>query len=894
MPGLSGSLWSSVSGLLTHGQKMNVVTNNIANVSTIGFKAQRMDFNDYLYIGGGSTSGPTQIGAGVSVYAVLGDFSQGSLESTNSVTDIAIDGNGFFAVRATNSREKFFTRAGDFYFNTDRELQNPEGMVVQGWKVNNEKSITFSKGATTLGVANEVKSPFVGYGTPQDIVLDSWNVKPQQTTNIAFTMGLTNSIDQDKTTSMESPMTAMFDSWDANQVPPIADKAYATQSSIDVYDEGGSTHTLTVYYDLVAPDMYDTDGNLIYEIKGLPSGYTMYEYLVTIPPDEDNRSYGGTQYNQVTNEFDGKPSTKFYHDPETGLTKKNAGVVMTGVMIFDASGQLVNQTAYTYGGVAKPDLNNQYNGDPDSRESWQPTRFSTSGLPVFSANFTGHALGNTVNERLRTSAGGDEGTYVVENYIMELDFGLRNSSASWNPEAMSVNQVLRDAKTGDALSKKAPGGTTPLDPADYIRVGSSKFGYYFYNDNSVPPRTGEFYGMAATVEPGKWVQADNLGYYIEDNIGGEDRKVYGILGPDDTKVIGNGGKYMIVAENFYKPNDDPRTTEYYTTGSKPGLNPGDPAIPITVPVYKSADGYYYTQTTSNDPEIYGTYTAPIAGATTEDVYHDTYGFYVGDHNGADDDRIYGYTKGGVAVHYSYQDGYYTGNAPTRIAIDKSDFVAVSETYIQVGHQKVSPETRVVVNENTKPDIATDYRGNSLAALTTIGVPNGTVDSKGVPHTKYVVDYSAVVPGMDAPVRVEGASVANVASPTVRDAIQDGYGSGTLSSVNINTNGVIEGYFTNGQTLPLYQIAIYDFKNYQGLRREGGNLYGKTMESGEARLGVAGDNGFGTTRAYNIEQSNVDMAREFVQMISTQRGFQANSKGVTTVDTMLETVIGMKR
>ncbi len=58
--------------------------------------------------------------------------------------------------------------------------------------------------------------------------------------------------------------------------------------------------------------------------------------------------------------------------------------------------------------------------------------------------------------------------------------------------------------------------------------------------------------------------------------------------------------------------------------------------------------------------------------------------------------------------------------------------------------------------------------------------------------------------------------------------------------------------------------------------------------------MAGDNGFGTTNAYNIEQSNVDMTREFVQMITTQRGFQANSKGITTVDTMLETVIGMKR
>ena len=88
--------------------------------------------------------------------------------------------------------------------------------------------------------------------------------------------------------------------------------------------------------------------------------------------------------------------------------------------------------------------------------------------------------------------------------------------------------------------------------------------------------------------------------------------------------------------------------------------------------------------------------------------------------------------------------------------------------------------------------------------------------------------------------------------------------------------------------------MYDFQNNQGLWRDGGNLFSSTNDSGEPRIGAAGDNGFGTTKAYNIEQSNVDMSREFVQMITTQRGFQANSKGITTVDTMLETVIGMKR
>ena len=171
--GLSASMWTSVSGLLTHGQKMNVVGNNIANVSTLGFKSQRMDFNDYLYRGIGTTSGTSQIGAGAGVYAILGDFSQGSLETTNSATDLAIDGNGFFQVRKANSEQMYYSRAGDFYFNKNRELQNPEGYLLQGWKVNNEKKLTFNNGATNLGNDKLSTSAYVGSGTPTDIVLNS-------------------------------------------------------------------------------------------------------------------------------------------------------------------------------------------------------------------------------------------------------------------------------------------------------------------------------------------------------------------------------------------------------------------------------------------------------------------------------------------------------------------------------------------------------------------------------------------------------------------------------------------------------------------------------------------------------------------------------------------------
>lgn len=593
--GLSASMWTSVSGLLSHGDKMNVVGNNIANVSTIGFKSQRMDFNDYLYISGGSTSGPTQIGAGVANYAVLGDFSQGALQSTNSVTDIAIDGEGFFKVRQPNSQQMYYTRAGDFYFNADRQLQNPEGYRLQGWKVNTSTRLTFKSDSVNLGKNTENESAFVGTGTPKDIVLDSWYLEPQRTSSVKFTMGLTSDNENDLATSADNPMNALFNQWDARKNPPMPNEGFATQSSIKIYDEGGNPHTMTVYYDQVATKR---DG---YEITGLPAGYTMYEYLVTVPPEEDMRSFGGTNFDPETNTFKGnQPETFYQSDPD--VCNKMAGVMMTGHLIFDAAGNLVNQTAYTYGGDAQLKPGDQYAGKPEDPASWQTTRFSSNGLPVFCANFTGQPLANSVNEMKAQDIS------QAQDYLVEIDFGLRNLGG----------------KTDD------------------------------------------------------W-----------------------------------GGK----------------------------------------------------------------------------------------------------------------------------------------------------------------------KGKTLADLTVV---NGKIN------------YNEDVATFANAERMDDATSAGTSSFIVQDGNQNGFASGVLSGTNITNDGVVYGYYDNGETIPLYQIALYDFHNKQGLRREGGNLYAQTKESGEPRQGVAGDNGFGVTRAYNIEGSNVDISTEFVNMITTQRGFQANSKGVTTVDTMLETVIGMKR
>lgn len=597
MSGLSASMWTGVSGLQTHSKNMNVIGNNLANVSTLGFKSQRMDFNDYLYLSGSSASGPTQIGAGSGVYALLGDFSQGAFESTNSATDLAIDGNGFFGVRKPNAEQVFYTRAGDFYFNENRELVNPAGLRLQGWAVDNttKNALTFkTQGAAgSAADASKVESAFVGKGTPTDIILDSWNCLPQRTSSVKNILGLVDDVtnyDKSPTTAGTNSTLGLFKKWngsDPTKVTPMADSAYAHQSTFTTYDEGGKTHELTIYYDQVKAST----------ITNLPSGYKAYEYVVTMNPEEDMRTgFKGT---------------------------KAAGMLMTGVLIFNGSGQLENQSAYTYNGG---DVTDQATGEIEL-DSWSPTKFSTNGLPVFTANWNG------------------------------------------------------------------------VKGADHV-----------WDDNGAGPNNN----------PNSTAQAN----MIELNLG-----------------LTTGGDWVRMAQN------------------------GDVIDP---------NGGNGTETPKDNN--------PLAVLTDNPV-------------------VYQDTAGNTANIFWMQD------------------------------------------------------------------PKAQADATACNQTKSIVDQYRS---------------------------QNGYGSGILSSYSIDEHGVVYGVYNNNQTLALYQITMYDFHNQQGLRREGGNLYSATSDSGEPRIGAAGDNGFGKTNAYNIENSNVDMTTELVRMISCQRGFQSNSKIVTTVDTMLETVIGMKR
>lgn len=124
--------------------------------------------------------------------------------------------------------------------------------------------------------------------------------------------------------------------------------------------------------------------------------------------------------------------------------------------------------------------------------------------------------------------------------------------------------------------------------------------------------------------------------------------------------------------------------------------------------------------------------------------------------------------------------------------------------------------------------------------------------------------------------------------------QDGYASGVLRGISIDESGVVTATYSNGQLTPVFQVALADFPSYEGLAKLGKNLYAESMSSGQPLPGVAGDGRLGSITPMAIEMSNVDLAQEFVKMITTQRAFQANSRVITTSDEILNELINLKR
>jgi flagellar hook protein FlgE len=181
--------------------------------------------------------------------------------------------------------------------------------------------------------------------------------------------------------------------------------------------------------------------------------------------------------------------------------------------------------------------------------------------------------------------------------------------------------------------------------------------------------------------------------------------------------------------------------------------------------------------------------------------------------------------------------------------------------------------------------------DSSGALQSQTTTGGTVSFNGAaPNQPLTMNFGT-------PIAAGGTGLGGTtqfASPSaVSSQSQDGYASGALTGITVDGNGVVDATYDNGQQIAVAQLAIAKFQSNDGLGRAGHNLWTATQDSGAAALGTAGSGGRASVVSGSLEQSNVDIASQFVDMISHQRAFQADSKTITTVDEMLQDLVNLK-
>ncbi|WP_415719752.1 flagellar hook protein FlgE [Maridesulfovibrio sp.] len=376
--GLSASLFSGITGLQAHGDKMSVLGNNIANVNTIGFKSAKMHFEDAISQDMSTATGIAQVGRGVQVGAIYADYAQGSFETTSESTDLAIGGDGFFIVSPKDEDTSYYTRAGNFRFDKDGYLTDPHGYVLQGWQVQDESGSQVATG-TSVNTSNSVRT----IGVPTDIRLENFQSAPKETTTINMVTNL-DSHEASRADDATQPYLALFNSWDGTAEPPIGDSLYGYQSTIKVYDANGSAHNVTTYFDQV------TLSNA--------GGKKVWEFIVTCSPEEDGRM--------------------FPNGTDSFASNAAAGLLMTGTMTFNAAGDLTGISAFTLKSNASAGPGAAV--DPATSKDadmWTLAEFSQDGLPVMTANFLSRSNASYTNAS-------------NEPVTIEMNFGLNNSDLS--------------------------------------------------------------------------------------------------------------------------------------------------------------------------------------------------------------------------------------------------------------------------------------------------------------------------------------------------------------------------------------------------------------------------------------------------------------------------------
>lgn len=437
---------------------------------------------------------------------------------------------------------------------------------------------------------------------------------------------------------------------------------------------------------------------------------------------------------------------------------------------------------------------------------------------------------------------------VIGNNIANVN------TVGYKSSKLSFSEIYSQTVRGAGASSGGVGGTNPQQIGLGVTVGSIDVNHSKGSVNRTDSATDIMVDGNGFFVLSNDVNAQNrffsrAGNFTLDNLGF-------LVAPNGFKVLGTDGKPVQINKSDSKAAT--ATTKVMLKGN---INYNESSYATTMDVYDSL-GKTHTLTVN-----YG----PIDAATSTPVAMDTL-----------DPRYQPAPATNPTTNYSYRRVNFS-DGTTTIPSDGNLFVKFNENGDAVKLIKLT--------YTAGPPASYALPETPLTAAPAVG--NMTLTVPGAAPVVIPISDSLLYENGDM---TSGKRVLHqyAQATDAKSVAIDGNSSGALNSFSISANGEVVGVYTNGEKKTLTTIMLADFDNPAGLMKMGANLFGETNNSGVPKYGSPGSGSLGALAPGALEMSNVDLSQEFSDMIVTQRGFQANSRIITTTDEMLQELVNLKR
>ncbi|HEF9107753.1 TPA: flagellar hook protein FlgE [Campylobacter coli] len=841
------SLWSGVSGLQAHQVAMDVEGNNISNVNTKGFKYSRADFGTMFSqtvkiatapTDGRGGSNPLQIGLGVSVSSTTRIHSQGPVQTTNKNTDVAINGDGFFMVSDDGGLTRYLTRDGDFKLDAYGNFVNNAGFVVQGWNINwDTQSIDSSR-------------------SPQNIFIDpGMHIPAAKSTEVAIKANLNSGLNIGTSSRNLYALDSVHGWNNKTQRPEDENDTGTTQfyttskNSVEVTEKG-----------VDAGSLFNANGTGLNLREGQGIWVSYADAKFTTATDGANGVFN--ENSQTTQQ-----NVIFWGNKDNAV---NLDITLNGVNIQNANIRSLDEAiAYI----------NTFTAPTDTRDGTgvkAVKKADGSGIEFVNDNADGTTDNmknidlvvkqtNTAGERFRV-------TWNQQNQNFAATTVKANGNSAWitggtpglteeRVKIITAHKYVYSSTPVNIPPMYNPDGGPGYNPANQNNPGTAENNYFqavqggLLNTDSRTFRTTE--------DLRELLQRDARYGVDYDGSGG-----FEIDGSDI-----NEGVKVVVTENgnfaISNPNEIPQ---------RPGF------------VMPGAPGTQDNRTTHNMSFNITAYSNKQGTVSTNDAFT----------------KIFKAFDGVLTVGGQIKESEQLKLSAFSAGLEIYDSLGSKHTLeVQFVKQSTTQdggnEWQMIIRVPEPAEINTTGEGPTNIIVGTARFNNDGSLASYTPRTINFSPNNGAAPNQQIKLSFgtsgsnDGLVSSNSAS-TLTGQATDGYTSGNLKpeAIRVDDKGNILGEFTNGKTFAVAKIAMASVANNSGLEEIGGNLFKVTANSGNIVVGEAGTGGRGEMKTSALEMSNVDLSRSLTELIIIQRGYQANSKTISTSDQMLQTLIQLKQ